>query len=105
MSNRAIQRVFLGAAMAAVLTLAGLTTTESVAAQQPIDDRAQRQQPVQDQEDLREMNEMMDQTNDGDDDMTWGWVGLLGLAGLLGLRRRDDGDARHVSGTTRHSQT
>lgn len=87
MSNRAIQRILKGTAVAGALTLAGLTAAEDVAAQQPNDN---------------DMSQMMD---DVDDEMDWGWLGLLGLAGLIGLRRRDDrDDVRPVSRTTRHPQ-
>jgi MYXO-CTERM domain-containing protein len=60
-----------GAAIAAALTIAGVSVPHVLGAQE-----AGRPDYVQ-------------EADIDDDGQEWGWLGLLGLAGLLGLRRRD----------------
>ena len=67
------RRVFQGAALAAMIAIAGATAPGVATAQGA--GEVGTTQPTR--------------TTDRDDDMDWGWLGLLGLAGLLGLRRRD----------------
>lgn len=67
------RRVFQGAALAAMIAIAGAAAPNIATAQGAGD--VGTTQPTR--------------TTDRDNGMDWGWLGLLGLAGLLGLRRRD----------------
>lgn len=96
MSYRASRRILQAVAAAAVLAIGG----PGVAAEQPVDDPAQQEQPTQDPNPQQGGLEAQPYEPDRDDGMSWGWLGLLGLAGLLGLRRRERPDVRPRTTTT-----